>query len=128
MHDDVDALNIRVPVLCRFIDFYGPVMSISFGLKASTPRKKAAGHLAAFSGAEDDEDEVVLSEADKLAESERLQVRSFPALLHFSSVAWHACTERQLDHLLSDDRFRAMLLLMQRSILLHCKHGTKLLS
>ena len=65
-------------------------MSISFGLKASTPRKKAAALPAAFNGAVDDEDEVVLSEADKLAESERLQVRSLRALLRLTSVAWHA--------------------------------------
>ena len=103
-------------------------MSVSFGLKASTPRKKAVAPPAAFNGAEDDEDEVVLSEVDKLAESERLQVRSFPTLMRFTSVAWRACTEHQLDHLLSGGRFRAMLLLMQRSILLRCKLGTKLSS
>lgn len=72
-------------------------MSISFGFKASTPRKKSAAPPAAFIGAEDDEDEVVLSEADKLAESERLQVRSFPALMRFTVLAWHACSEHQLD-------------------------------
>lgn len=103
-------------------------MSVSFGLKASTPRKKAAAPLAAFNGADDDEAEVVLSEAEKLAESERLQVRRFPTLIILISVAWHACTEHQLNHLVSDDRFRAMLLLMQRSILLHCKSGIKLSS
>ena len=72
-------------------------MSVSFGLKTSTPRKKDAAPLAAFNGAEDDEDEVVLSEAEKLAESEHLQVRSFLALLRFASVLWHACIEHQLD-------------------------------
>ena len=57
------------------------IMSVSFGLKTSTPRKKAAP-LAAFTetGAEDDEKETVRSELEKLAESERLQVRSHPSL------------------------------------------------
>lgn len=48
-------------------------MSVSFGLKASTPKRRGAAPLAAFTVTEEDENEAVLSEVDKLAESERLQ-------------------------------------------------------
>lgn len=48
-------------------------MSVSFGLKASTPKRRAAAPLAAFTAVEDDENEAVLSEGQKQAESERLQ-------------------------------------------------------
>lgn len=59
-------------------------MSVSFGLKTTTPKRKASVPLAVFTEPEEDESEAVLSDAEKLAESERLQVRShmsFP--LHF---------------------------------------------
>lgn len=101
-------------------------MSVSFGLKASTPRKKPAAPLAAFNGAEDNEVEAVLTEAEKLAQSEQLQVRSFPSVLRCTRVVLTVCAQHQLDQLVSGDRSRAMLLLMQRCIRLHCKPGIKL--
>ena len=51
-------------------------MSVSFGLKTTAPKRKASVPLAIFTQPEEDENETVLSDAEKLAESERLQVRS----------------------------------------------------
>ena len=102
-------------------------MSVSFGLKASTPKRRAAAPLAAFTAVEDDEHEAVLSEVEKLAESERLQVRSHLPyhIACYVILSCAGCAQHQLDTPVSGDRVRAMLLLMQRSILLHCKLGTK---
>lgn len=101
-------------------------MSVSFGLKASTPKRRAAAPLAAFTAVEDDENEAVLSEGQKQAESERLQVRShLPYHYAYLVLSCPACAQHQLDTPVSGDRVRAMLLLMQRSILLHCKLGIK---
>ena len=67
-------------------------MSVSFGLKASTPKRRGAAPLAAFTVTEEDENEAVLSEVDKLAESERLQVRSHLAY-HFASFLVQPCLD-----------------------------------
>ena len=48
-------------------------MSVSFGLKSTSAKRKAGAQLAAF-GENDDEPEPELTETQKQAESDRLQV------------------------------------------------------
>ena len=62
-------------------------MSVSFGLKTSTPKKRTPVSLAAFAEPADDEPEAILSESEKLAESERLQVLHYS--LPLSAVSLH---------------------------------------
>ena len=55
-------------------------MSVSFGLKKAGSKRKAGAQLAAF-GEEDEQPEPELSDSQKQAESERLQVWSHLAVL-----------------------------------------------
>lgn len=67
-------------------------MSVSFGLKGSSVKRATAAPLAAFAEPED-EPEPDLSEAQKLAESQRLQVTtsnlSHSCIKLRSLTLWH---------------------------------------